>query len=113
MPSVMGLLEERERAARQRVEVLQAELLEAETVWERFVTVAAVRECGTPPAATYPEGWFDASGPLRHYSDPPFDRHEAGRAPRRRVHPPHSAPEAAARPISPAHSGRWRLSRIS
>lgn len=33
----MGLLEERERAARQRVEVLQAELGEAEAVWERFV----------------------------------------------------------------------------
>lgn len=29
MPSVMGLLEERERAARQRVEALQAELREA------------------------------------------------------------------------------------
>ncbi|MGX1887452.1 hypothetical protein [Streptomyces sp. NPDC055287] len=46
MPSVMGLLEERERAARQRVEVLQAELREAEAVWERFViareTVAEV-----------------------------------------------------------------------
>ncbi|MGW1328235.1 hypothetical protein ACWD64_37610 [Streptomyces antibioticus] len=37
MPSVMGLLEERERAARQRVEVLQAELREAEAVWQRFV----------------------------------------------------------------------------
>ena len=37
MPSVMGLLEERERAARQRVEVLQAELREAEAVWERLV----------------------------------------------------------------------------
>ncbi|MFD9692929.1 hypothetical protein ACFWXO_45085 [Kitasatospora sp. NPDC059088] len=37
MPSVMGLLEERERAARQRVEALQAELREAETAWERFV----------------------------------------------------------------------------
>ncbi|OWA01065.1 hypothetical protein B9W68_30520 [Streptomyces sp. CS227] len=37
MPSVMGLLEERERAARQRVEVLQAELREAEAVWERFM----------------------------------------------------------------------------
>lgn len=37
MPSVMGLLEERERAARQRVEVLQVELGEAEAVWERFV----------------------------------------------------------------------------
>ncbi|MEZ0070577.1 hypothetical protein ABIA32_006630 [Streptacidiphilus sp. MAP12-20] len=36
MPSVMGL-EERERAARQRVEILQAELREAEGVWERFV----------------------------------------------------------------------------
>ncbi|MGW0396621.1 hypothetical protein ACWD0E_02025 [Streptomyces sp. NPDC003002] len=33
----MGLLEERERAARQRVEVLQAELQEAEAAWERFV----------------------------------------------------------------------------
>ncbi|GAA4980827.1 hypothetical protein [Kitasatospora paranensis] len=46
MPSVMGLLEERERAARQRVEVLQAELREAEAAWERFViarqTVAEV-----------------------------------------------------------------------
>ncbi|MFE1443774.1 hypothetical protein [Streptomyces sp. NPDC058739] len=46
MPSVMGLLEERERAARQRVEALQAELREAEAVWERFViareTVAEV-----------------------------------------------------------------------
>ncbi|WP_086831184.1 hypothetical protein [Streptomyces sp. NRRL B-24572] len=46
MPSVMGLLEERERAARQRVEVLQAELWEAEAAWERFViarqTVAEV-----------------------------------------------------------------------
>ncbi|MFF0747125.1 hypothetical protein ACFYVL_42745 [Streptomyces sp. NPDC004111] len=37
MPSVMGLLEERERAARQRVDVLQAELREAEAVWQRFV----------------------------------------------------------------------------
>ncbi|MEV0537968.1 hypothetical protein [Kitasatospora sp. NPDC050463] len=46
MPSVMGLLEERERSARQRVEALQAELQEAEAVWERFViareTVAEV-----------------------------------------------------------------------
>ncbi|MFI6449748.1 hypothetical protein [Kitasatospora sp. NPDC050543] len=46
MPSVMGLLEERERAARQRVEALQAELREAEAAWERFViareTVAEV-----------------------------------------------------------------------
>ena len=33
----MGLLEERERAARQRVESLQAELREAEAVVERFV----------------------------------------------------------------------------
>ncbi|QYX80300.1 DUF6349 family protein [Streptomyces akebiae] len=32
-------------------------------------------------AATYPKGWFDAGGPLRLYADPPFDRHEAGRAP--------------------------------
>jgi hypothetical protein len=37
MPSVMGLLEERERAAQQRVEVLQAELREAEAVLERRV----------------------------------------------------------------------------
>ncbi|MFJ9080327.1 hypothetical protein ACIRO3_34600 [Streptomyces sp. NPDC102278] len=46
MPSVMGLLEERERVARQRVEALQAELSEAEAVWERVViareTVAEV-----------------------------------------------------------------------
>ncbi|MFG2022271.1 DUF6349 family protein [Streptomyces sp. NPDC048825] len=31
--------------------------------------------------ATYPEGWFDVGGPLRLYATPPFDRHEAGRAP--------------------------------
>ncbi|MGW1138935.1 hypothetical protein [Streptomyces zhihengii] len=37
MPSVMGLLEERERDARRRVEVLQAELREAEAAWQRFV----------------------------------------------------------------------------
>ncbi|MFF7987188.1 hypothetical protein ACFZDK_50340 [Streptomyces sp. NPDC007901] len=46
MPSVMGLLEERERAARQRVDALQAELREAEAACERFViareTVAEV-----------------------------------------------------------------------
>ncbi|MCU7827261.1 MULTISPECIES: hypothetical protein [unclassified Kitasatospora] len=46
MPSVMGLLEERERIARQRVDALQAELREAEAAWERFViareTVAEV-----------------------------------------------------------------------
>ncbi|MFE1788075.1 hypothetical protein ACFW7J_06700 [Streptomyces sp. NPDC059525] len=46
MPSVMGLLDERERAARQRVDALQAELREAEALWERFViareTVAEV-----------------------------------------------------------------------
>ncbi|MBB5940451.1 hypothetical protein [Streptomyces zagrosensis] len=53
MPSVMGLLEERERAARQRVEVLQAELREAEGAWQRFVIaretvgqiLAEPREC--------------------------------------------------------------------
>jgi len=33
----MGLLEERERGARQRVEVLQAQLREAEAAWERLV----------------------------------------------------------------------------
>ncbi|MFE9574377.1 hypothetical protein ACFYMW_38665, partial [Streptomyces sp. NPDC006692] len=42
----VGLLEERERAARQRVEVLQVEVQEAEAAWERFViarqTVAEV-----------------------------------------------------------------------
>ncbi|MFI8947177.1 hypothetical protein ACIGO6_11725 [Streptomyces sp. NPDC053750] len=52
MPSVMGLLEERERAARQRVEALQSELQEAEAAWERFViarqTVAEV--LAEPPA---------------------------------------------------------------
>ncbi|WP_063749091.1 hypothetical protein [Streptomyces sp. NRRL B-24484] len=46
MPSVIGLLEERERVARQRVEALQSELRETEAAWERFViareTVAEV-----------------------------------------------------------------------
>ncbi|MFJ8096577.1 hypothetical protein [Streptomyces griseofuscus] len=59
MPSVMGLLEERERAARQRVEALQAELREAEAVGERFViareTVGEVlgepRKAGDTPQA--------------------------------------------------------------
>ncbi|MFE7561081.1 hypothetical protein [Kitasatospora sp. NPDC057500] len=37
MPSVMGLLEERERVARQRVEALQAGLWEAKAAWERLV----------------------------------------------------------------------------
>lgn len=37
MPSVMGLLEERERAARQRVEALQVDLRESEATLERFV----------------------------------------------------------------------------
>ncbi|MFB8204098.1 hypothetical protein [Kitasatospora purpeofusca] len=37
MPSVMGLLEERERAARRRVEALRAELWAAEAAWERFM----------------------------------------------------------------------------
>ncbi|MEV0444987.1 DUF6349 family protein [Streptomyces spectabilis] len=31
--------------------------------------------------STYPEGWFDAGGPLRLYAEPPFDRHKAGAAP--------------------------------
>ncbi|MFJ9522675.1 hypothetical protein ACIRPK_31070 [Kitasatospora sp. NPDC101801] len=52
MPSVMGLLEERERAARQRVEVLRAELQEAEAVWERFVIARqTVAEVLAEPAA--------------------------------------------------------------
>ncbi|WP_329460567.1 hypothetical protein [Streptomyces sp. NBC_01497] len=49
MPSVIGLLEERERSARQRVEVLReeadqvlAELRDAELSWERFVTAREV-----------------------------------------------------------------------
>ena len=52
MPSVMGLLEERERAARQRVEVLQVELREAQAVWERFVIAReTVAEVLTEPRA--------------------------------------------------------------
>ncbi|AXQ57646.1 MULTISPECIES: hypothetical protein [Streptomyces] len=49
MPSVVGLLEERERGARQRGEVLReeagrvlAELRDAELFWERFVTAREV-----------------------------------------------------------------------
>ncbi|MFE5514015.1 hypothetical protein ACFQ9J_26135 [Streptomyces sp. NPDC056529] len=57
MPSVMGLLKERERAARQRVEILQAELQEAEAALERFVIaretvgqlLAEPRECEQKP----------------------------------------------------------------
>ncbi|MEU3071818.1 MULTISPECIES: hypothetical protein [Streptomyces] len=50
MPSVLGLLEERERAARQRMEALQAELREAEAVWERFVIAReTVREVLAEP----------------------------------------------------------------
>lgn len=57
MPSVMGLLEERERAARQRVEALQAELRDAEAVWERFVIA---RETESEVLAE-PRGGGDAS----------------------------------------------------
>ena len=49
MPSVVGLLEERERGARERVEMLRgeadrvlAELRDAELFWERFVTAREV-----------------------------------------------------------------------
>ena len=52
MPSVMGLLEERERGARQRVEVLQGELREAEAAWERFVIA---RETVGQVLAEHPE----------------------------------------------------------
>jgi hypothetical protein len=46
----MGLLEERERAARRRVEALQVELREAEAVWERFVIAReTVREVLAEP----------------------------------------------------------------
>lgn len=38
MQSLMGLLEKRERAARQRVEALQVELQEAEAAWEGFMS---------------------------------------------------------------------------
>ncbi|MFE1923365.1 DUF6349 family protein [Streptomyces asoensis] len=31
--------------------------------------------------ASYPQGWFDAGGPLRLYAEPPFDRHKVGAAP--------------------------------
>lgn len=68
MPSVMGLLEERERAARQRVEVLQAELREAEAVWERFViarqTVAEVL-AGTPASKEAPSAGVPGERPAR------------------------------------------------
>ncbi|MER7850306.1 hypothetical protein ABTZ03_40970 [Kitasatospora sp. NPDC096077] len=47
MPSMMGLPEERERVARQRVETLQAELRDVEAAWERFVIA---RE-------TWPKSW--------------------------------------------------------
>ncbi|RPF30148.1 hypothetical protein EDD96_6726 [Streptomyces sp. Ag109_G2-6] len=58
MPSVMGLPEERERAARQRVDALQAELREAEAVWERFVIVreAVAEVLGEPRGEAGPSG---------------------------------------------------------
>ncbi|MFB7956550.1 hypothetical protein [Streptomyces sp. NPDC056045] len=69
MPSVMGLLEERERAARQRVEALQAELQEAETAWERFViTRQTVAEVLAEPAAgkeSPPDGMAGERPPVR------------------------------------------------
>jgi hypothetical protein len=49
VPSVMGLLEERESAARQRVEALQAELREAEAVLER--RMVALKELSEALAA--------------------------------------------------------------
>jgi hypothetical protein len=73
MPSVLGLLEERELGARQRVETLReeaerilAELREAEMAWERFVItretmseVLAARE-GADVEAPAPSGVQDA-----------------------------------------------------
>ncbi|WP_407991964.1 hypothetical protein [Kitasatospora sp. CMC57] len=64
MPSMMGLLEERERAARQRVEALEVELRAAEAVLERFVTaretvgqvLAEPREREEAPGAPS-DGW--------------------------------------------------------
>ncbi|MFI1519427.1 hypothetical protein [Kitasatospora cineracea] len=68
MPSVMGLLEERERAARQRVEVLQVELREAEAAWERFViarqTVAEVL-AGTAAGKEAPSAGVSGERPAR------------------------------------------------
>lgn len=50
MPSVMGLLEDRERTARQRMEILKAELREAEAAWQRLVI--ARETVGQIPAET-------------------------------------------------------------
>ena len=65
MPSVMGLLEERERAARQRVEALQAELQEAEATWKRFVTArqTVAEVLAEPPAGE--EGPLAGAGGAR------------------------------------------------
>ncbi|MEU8924268.1 hypothetical protein AB0D10_25550 [Kitasatospora sp. NPDC048545] len=64
----MWLLEERERAARQRVEVLQAELREAEAAWERFVIArqAVAEILAEPPAGEEsPPGGVAGERPAR------------------------------------------------
>ncbi|CAL9673870.1 hypothetical protein SUDANB15_07613 (plasmid) [Streptomyces sp. enrichment culture] len=74
MPSVIGLLEERERAAAQRVEVLRAEadrvlaaLREAELDWERFVVS---RETVLEVLAG-PDGAEEADTPASGDPEPP------------------------------------------
>ncbi|HCA84087.1 MAG TPA: hypothetical protein DEQ61_00385 [Streptomyces sp.] len=73
MPSVIGLLEERERAAAERVEVLRAEadrvlaaLREAELDWERFVVA---RETVVEVLAG-PDGVAKADTPVLGDSEP-------------------------------------------
>ncbi|WP_406187366.1 hypothetical protein [Streptomyces sp. NBC_01006] len=113
MPSVMGLLEERERAARQRVEVLQAELQEAEAAWERFVIArqAVAEVLAEPPvgeeaslagvagerparvAGAVPGSVVDHRGPGQHghgQAHRGTDREADGQAHRRPHRPAHA-----------------------
>ncbi|MGW6393278.1 DUF6349 family protein [Streptomyces sp. NPDC055103] len=50
-------------------------------IFERARTGKAAKTWATHTRAVYPDGWFEAGGPLRLYIDPPFDSHEAGGAP--------------------------------
>ncbi|MET8537806.1 hypothetical protein ABZV67_40215 [Streptomyces sp. NPDC005065] len=75
MPSVMGLLEDEERAARQRVEVLReqtdrllAELHEAETDWQELVI--SQRRVSGVLAGQYPAEGSELAAPVVSVAEP-------------------------------------------
>lgn len=65
MPSVMGLLEERELAARQRVEALRVGLEQTQERWQRLVIARETAgEVLSAPAADGPTQSAEAASPV-------------------------------------------------